>query len=688
MSTAEINLDLIDTGGITNTADFASCFSAFTPKPRMRILRWAVEHVRNDAGRPYDHSAYPHLGAPGGPLDAIDDPHVRTLSLQFATRLGKSFCGQVAILHRATQDQCPMLFASESESALKRIMQRTYKMIYAAPAVRRELLHRSERDHKVDHIQFRGCDVRGAWARSAGTLADMNIKLGIANELDKDGWGGKSTSNEAEPIALFDERFKDYQSVRKVIYESTPTIRGLSRIERLRIRGTNCQYYVPCPKCRQYQVLRLSDKADRNAPGRVEWETPSTGKDSDVARETARYICLNGCELLDEHRPWMLRRGVWCPEGAEVDSDKALEASNRWREDLDREYGDGDHDILWSGWKAADWLKGKPSRDGQDASYQLSSLNAMAIGWGDIAVEFQESEGRPRRLQNFINSWMGETWERRKRKQTWQQLGERMIRPYPLAIVPSECAFLTMGIDKQEIEPPYPYVVTAWGAGWWGHDIQYGYVSTTDELQEILQTAWQYEDGATCKIQRALIDSGFRPKDVGDWVREARRRHRLNVFACKGSNVKMDVLYQGSRQGATSQMPGQLLIRVDTFHSQDWLEAALNGDGVPQMTVYRDSLYSHQDYLEQCLNDEMDEDKKRWERRSESIANDYRDCKRYAYVAARLLCRGKDVVSRIRAGEVADTPRTPKKPSTNTERGARGRVPLPMPTLPLNGRLP
>ena len=52
-------------------------YSSFRPRDQRRLLEWSKEEIVNDQGRPYDHAAYPHLGAPGGPMDAFDDPKVR-----------------------------------------------------------------------------------------------------------------------------------------------------------------------------------------------------------------------------------------------------------------------------------------------------------------------------------------------------------------------------------------------------------------------------------------------------------------------------------------------------------------------------------------------------------------------------------------------------------------------------------
>ena len=99
-------------GKLGDTSDFAQCFMRVPrPFPQTRMLNWSITHIVNDQGRPYDHYAYPHLAAPGGPMDAFDDPHIRTISEQFATRLGKTFFGLCGLLYYADRDPSPMLLA-------------------------------------------------------------------------------------------------------------------------------------------------------------------------------------------------------------------------------------------------------------------------------------------------------------------------------------------------------------------------------------------------------------------------------------------------------------------------------------------------------------------------------------------------------------------------------------------------
>lgn len=649
---------------LNDTSDFAQCFRAFRPFPPTRMLHWCLTHIVNDQGRPYDHHAYPHLAAPGGPMDAFDDPHVRTISEQFATRLGKTFFGLCALLYYADRDPSPMLIASESQDALKRVMGRVYQMVYQRRSLETKLLSLVRKDHKQDHVRFRECSIRGAWARSPGSLADMNIKVGLANEVDKEGWTGKSTTLEGAPLKLFDDRFKDYQSVRKIIYECTPTVEGVSRIERLRLAGTNCHYYVPCPHCHAYQVLRMGardehGKHDPSQPGRVEWEKTSVGKsDRDLARQTAHYVCINGCRIDNEHRAWMMRHGVWVPEGCGVDDAKALEVASGWCTDA-MDLSAEECDAKWCGWSEAEWVVGAPARDGPDASYQLSSLYALSLSWGDIAAEFVACKDRPQFLRNFVNQWEGDTWTMIERRQTWEQLGIKIIDDnYPRFIVPNWASMLTVAVDRQQDR--YVWLVDAWGPGRVSMTIGYGEtVELSDVVEGVCGRWYNHADGgADLRPLLTLVDSGFRPEGVYDECRRA-AHSGLVVLPCKGSSKALESDYRQVTLGRDTSSPGMILIHVDTIRTQAWIDKVLHAisPGDPGFGwLHAGTLEEHQDFLEQLLNDAastvLDSSKNErevWERINIDIPNDLRDCRRYSYVAMLLATRGRPIAPRAGA---------------------------------------
>lgn len=638
IATAELDLG--------DASDLWECLDAFRPRERIGFLAWAKKHVVSNEGRPFDERAFPHVGAPGGPADALDDPAIREVWLQWASRLGKTFTAQTYQQYVADVMPCPQMFASSSQKVGLEIVARAYAMIEQ----NRRLLPLLPPPHrrKQDKIDLRDCEIFVAWARSKDTLADKNVKVGHANELDK--WEHQSTSTEADPLKLFMDRGKIFAATRKFIYESTPAVKNRSRIEDGLNRSTNCRMYVPCPQCGRYQQLRmgkcyydlrkLPSTSDR---GGLIWEPGKSGRqDVFAARETARYQCEH-CDALieDHHRAWMMRRAVWVPHGCEVDDDGA--------------FAEADERTPWRGWRNARWVKGTPTRDGASAGYQLGSIYALSLGWGDIAAEFVDSYEKPQMLRNFVNQWEGKTWELIARGQTWEQLGERLIVDVPHGVVPAGHALLTVGIDKQQDH--YVYQVRSWGENRISHIVDYGERDTEEQLwKDVIEYKYPCQDGGRMAPSFGLIDSGYRAPVVYDFCRQCQKKG-FKLMPCKGSATKLNTVFSVNELGKDTSAPGLHLVNIDTISTQEWADRQLHDlkPGEPSsVSLYKASADEHREFLEQLLNDAVFTDldnnnyeREKWQRPDTSIPNDFRDTLRYSNVAMLLATKGRPIKARL-----------------------------------------
>ena len=341
----------------------------------------------------------------------------------------------------------------------------------------------------------------------------------------------------------------------------------------------------------------------------------------------------------------MMRNGVWVPDGCEVDPDGAKEAVEEWKSDKS--------EILWKGWQEAHWIKGEPLRPGNVYGSQLSSLYALSLSWDEIAHQFLQCKPRQGDLQNFVNQWLGETWQAARRQATWEEVAERFKSDTGHMTVPNGYMLLTCGVDRQEWG--YVYVIDAWGPGRNSHTVDYGDVNSLDELRPILDHEFECEDNRPpMKIDLCLIDSGYRPKGMVDFFREYQRGGR--VLPCKGSSSKLPTPYRISRQGKQSALPGLRLVLVDTQETQDWFDAqiySLKEDDEGRHTVYASPAEMHQDFIEQLLNDApvstldtSNNVKENWMRIDKRIPNDYRDCRRYAYAAMWVIRHGRPIGQR------------------------------------------
>lgn len=106
---------------------------------------------------------------------------------------------------------------------------------------------------------------------------------------------------EGDPGELADRRTGTFHN-RKIYKNSTPTIKGLSNIERAYEASSQGQFEVPCPHCGELQYLEFGGK---EADFGIKFERNDDGEIIDCW-----YQCKHCQGRIDEHeKEWMLPRG-------------------------------------------------------------------------------------------------------------------------------------------------------------------------------------------------------------------------------------------------------------------------------------------------------------------------------------------------------------------------------------------
>lgn len=575
----------------------------FAPRPVVRSREWVLENVFTKDGLPFDGNAFPHSM---GVYDAFDDDRYRDYVMMWAARLGKTFIVQSITEKIAATNPRPMLFASASENVSSDVIQYTLlQMIRNCPVLRAELPKRTSKYS----VNLRHCRVKVAWSGSHSRLADYSAWFLHANEIDK--WT-TDKSTEADPLLLAAERCKEYPD-RKIFYESTPGLRGHSRVEARLKRSTNCRYWVPCVHCGRFQVLKMAG---------VMWDKPEGEEhsDPDYAHRTARYRCEH-CkkDLLNHHRPGMMRSGLWVPEGCYAEDGKVC---------------------------------GTPVNPNTTTwGSQLSSLYALSLTWGDIAKNFLSSKKRANEFQNFVNSWLGETWEPHRTKSTPEQVAERLKTSVPRGIVPDWCRFLVVSIDCQGAEGGfYVWNVTGFGPdALRAHVVDYGISESLQEVHaKVCDRYYHTTDKRQLRPSIVGCDSGYDTETVYNWCDE----HRY--YPIKGSSTTLsgkpyqtsDIVQSRSKHkrginGAARQIK---ILHVNTDHWETELQERLDvrvPGGAASLSMCATAERDEDFVRELCngtLSDKLDargNARLLWVKRWESEPNDCRDMIKYA------LCLGR-----------------------------------------------
>ncbi len=132
-----------------------------------------------------------------------------------------------------------------------------------------------------------------------------------------------------------------------------------------------------------------------------------------------------------------------------------------------------------------------------------------------MAREAVDSRGEDDEWQNFLNSWMGETWSRHRVETEWTAVGDRLALSYKMGEAPAPCVFLTAGVDVQQDH--LVFVVCGWGERAVGYVVEYGICHTWEELKDRLRTEYRCLDGTVLPIHLSLIDSRHRTDEVDEF---------------------------------------------------------------------------------------------------------------------------------------------------------------------------
>jgi len=577
------------------------------PHERFRSADWLPAHVvmpkgTETAGLPFSLSAFPHVD---GVLEAFDDPKIRQIVLQWASRLGKTTTCLSLMAKIAGTNPRNMMFAGPTKDAAGRVIgSRLYPILASAEGVRQQLPPEARRSKL--HVKLESCQIFIGWSGSETSLADVGAFFGHASEIDK--WDD-SASKEGDSLKLFVNRFKGFPD-HKIIFESTPTIKGRSRIEKKMQEANVFRRYVPCPHCGEFQILV---KGDEGSAGGFRWERASNGNsDADIALQTAYYECKH-CrgKIENHHRIQMLRSGVWVPKGCDI--------------------------------AANGTISGKALKEGSDVVGfgPLASWYALTETWGNFARLWIQAQKRPRDLQDVVNSYMGETWEAKRSKSTPEKTGERLATKVPRRTLPSWVRLVTVTIDQQAADGGYRvWAVIGHGLDMASHLVDYGYAHALAEIwDQQIRNPYQHADGGNPMMPHAAAaDSGWDTKATYDFCNS-----HSGMLAIKGSSTDIGGLPYRLASVEKGDNAGQQLLTVNTDYWETDLQARLDErlPGESESLSLCAGAESDIEFLTQLCNgtigdkiDSRGNAKLFWEKKDDNAANDFRDAIRYGLALA------------------------------------------------------
>lgn len=314
-------------------SEWSDCYRMLSSESSAEPGRWRTDRA------PYQR----------GIMDACSDSMTREVVVMSSAQIGKSeFCLNV-IGYYVHLDPAPMLLLQPTlEMAEAFSKDRMAPMVRDTKELSCRIADAKSRDsgNTMLHKKFPGGHITMTGANSPSSLASRPIRIVLCDEVDR---YPASAGTEGDPVMLARKRTATFWN-RKVVLTSTPTIRGLSRIEAAYMGSDQRRYFVPCPVCGEKQTLKWSS---------LKW-------DEDNPESTA-YQCEHcGAMIEEQNKQRMLHAGEW------VASQKFAGV----------------------------------------AGFHLNELYSPWRRWADIVRDFIEAnKGGPEMLKVWVNTSLGETWE-------------------------------------------------------------------------------------------------------------------------------------------------------------------------------------------------------------------------------------------------------------------------------------
>ena len=510
-------------GGIDQlTANFLSLIAPPIP---LTVTEWAedkrIMSVENcPLPGPYRVSVTPYLKEI---LDTVNDPDVEKTVCQKSAQVGwtDGIINNV-VGYYIDHEPAPVLALFPTESLAQRYSkEKLSPMIRDCYDLRRKVSDPKSRDsnNTILSKNFIGGHLELVGSNSPANLSSSPIRIVIVEEPDR---CAANSGGEGNSLKLAYERSKTFHN-RKIILGGSPTIKGFSEIEREMQLTDKRRFMIPCPICREVQLLKWSMVVFDKKPGR------GHAVFGDYYPETARLKCIS-CEktFSNAEKNEQLSLGIWHPT-AEFNG-----AAGFYINEL-----------------MSPFPKAKVS---------------------DIAAKFLEARQRQKAgddtlMITWINTAIGESYEEKGEGVDALEIMGR-IEKYRKQILPPGILVITCGVDVQDDR--LEFEIVGWLAGEESYSLDYGKLmgdpdkpSVWKKLDKVLERQF-IRDGIVFRINCTCIDSGAHTDAVYKFVfrRQARR-----VFATKGKSTTGDPVV--GRPSRKSILKGLKLFPIGTDTAKD-----------------------------------------------------------------------------------------------------------------------
>ena len=405
-------------------------------------------------------------------MNAISDTLTERVIVMTAAQIGKTEILLNTIGYFITQEPCPILCLNPTlEMGETFSKDRLAPMIRDTPALQDKIKDPRARDsgNTLRHKRFSGGHITIAGANSPASLASRPIRVLLCDEVDR---YPISAGTEGDPLTLAMKRTQNFWN-RRIVWVSTPTLLGTSRIEKAFNDSSREEWCVPCPTCGEFQPYS--------------W-------DNIVFKDVAE--------------PMM--KCVHC--------------------------GAFHNEVEWkAGQEFGKWIAENPDEK-KIRGFHLNAFASPWVTWSKLCDQYREAfRNGEEELKVWWNTVLGLPFENTSGAIEAEELESHLERYN--AELPDGVLVLTCGVDTQDDRLECEVVGWGLGRESWGieYKIFYGnpgLKEVWDELYAFLSSTWEYSNGDKLGISCTCIDSAGHFTD--EVYKFCRLHARQNIFPIVG----------------------------------------------------------------------------------------------------------------------------------------------------------
>lgn len=449
---------------------------------RLNSWQWAEKNrklpksVTAKPGR-YRTSTAPFQKAP---QESFEDPEVQITVLMWAKRLGKT--EMTVNVVGATIDANPrnILIGYPTDVSGRNFSKKFFNpLVHTTDCLRGKIVETRKKNANNTLLSkdFPGGNISIVTAGSENAFRMVQAPIVICDEID----GMEDTVN-GDPVLRALGRAENYSDCIQIL-SSTPTRRGVSRIESWFLRSDQCHWHCPCPKCSKPQVLKWEQVNFKGKP-----------------LEETTYTCeFCKADLTDQDRLTMVKAGFW----KETAPFKGI-----------RGY----------------WLNGLNSTFPPKKGFK-SKLHQFAQEFLDACSEGEKG------LIVWTNEFKAETWEVKGEAIEAKPLFDRCELYLQDGKLPAGVLCITAYCDVQEDR--LETTLFGWGIGEEAWALQHHVIMGDPDKAEVwsdLEKWWdqsfEHPSGSKLRVACGLVDMGFKPRSV---IKFTRYRQGRRIYAAMGA---------------------------------------------------------------------------------------------------------------------------------------------------------